>query len=275
MSNLPTAQQNISPPAATNGSQTFSVRDYLTILLSLVIVGLAIAIVLYWFSPTVYQNSLEFRISKSGVDSNYHGVDFSSIIDVRHDQLLPQPNIIFSSMEQHKLDGLQTFLNQPRSTNVSLVQENLTVTQNPFEPSLYKIAYRCNDSEEARIIVSGILSSYNDELVRSAKQIMQSRRDYVENCYEAASDDYEDAKINLDKKSLEHVLQRKNYFEDQRFALRRSEPKRSFSFRIFGTEFESEVVWPRMSLFLTYGAVGGGIVGVSLILLMTVLSKLT
>ena len=69
LSNLPPVQQNIGSPVETNGSQTFSVRDYLTILLSLVIVGLAIATILYTFSPTVYESNAQFLISKSSVES--------------------------------------------------------------------------------------------------------------------------------------------------------------------------------------------------------------
>ncbi|MDB2686121.1 hypothetical protein N9Y42_02820 [Mariniblastus sp.] len=274
MNNLPPAQQNMNSPATANRKPTLRLLGYLTILIGSVIAGLAIAVLLHSFSPTVYESNAKFLISKSSLDSNYE-LDFSSIIDRRHDLLLPETNIITMCLHKYDLSELSSLRDLPREEAVSFIQKNLTITQHPDEPALYELMYWSENPRDAQTVAATLVSTYEKTLRTQVRYALEDHKEIVAKTYNAATNDYKAAELKSDEKALEQALQRKNHFENQLATLVNVDAGRLFKFETLDPAMRGDPVRPSLPMFLGYGAAGGFVVGMCLILLWALLVNLS
>lgn len=275
MSNLPPAQLNMNAPAISNGNPTLRLLGYLAILIGSVFVGLAIAVVFYYSSPTVYQSDAKFLVSKSPLAPQSEGLDFSAVTDQRHDVLLPETNIVMAGVHKYGLAHLKSFRDLHVDKVVSLIQKNLTVTQHHDEPSLYEVAFWSKDPQEAQTVVATLMAAYESALRKDVEYALEDHKEIVRKTYDEAIQEYKAAEIKSDEKVLERALQRKTDYEDQWTELKRVEAQHLYSFRTLDPPLRGEPIWPSLPLLLVYGGAGGFVLGMCLVLLWSFLVKLT
>ena len=274
LSNLPPAQQNLNASARTNGSSTLRLLGYFGILIVSVIVGLAIAVVYYKSRPTLYQSDAKFLISKSTLDPKCEGLDFSSVINRRHDVLLPETNVIMRAVHRYDLNEIPTLRDLAENDVVLEIQKNLTVTQHPDEPSVYEIASLSKNPKDAQTTVATLVSIYERMLREKSEYCLEDQKEIVRQALGDAFQRYKAAAVEPDEKAKERALQHVMDYKDQLIALQNVDHRHFFSFDILDPALRGKPVWPNLLLILAYGAAGGFVVGMCLVLLWALLVKL-
>ena len=134
------------------------------------ITGMALGAVLHAKSETVYESTARVRIepkkrftlpiSNSGeILPNYEDSN------IRHDRLINQENIILGMLRQNEgLNNLRSLKDLADDEKFEYISENLTVSQDREEPSLFLVTYKNSHETDSQILLANLIETYKKNL---------------------------------------------------------------------------------------------------------------
>ncbi len=123
---------------------------------------------------------------------------------VRHDQLIGQPNIVARCLNENKLNNLRSFEGIGQSDVVDEVRNNLLVEQNREEPILYELTFKSKDPEDAQMILSNLIATYESNLEDQYKTKTTKVTTLLRELEKKFDDEYTSLQKRLDAAHLEN-----------------------------------------------------------------------
>lgn len=219
--------------------------------------GIAIAASAYTQTATVYESQGTFQLTFGKVDPAFDGVDILSVRDVRHDQLFAQHRFVEECLSENRLQRLRAFEDIAEDKIVQRVCENLSVTQNKEEPSIYKVVYRCSRPDDCQVVLNNLIASYKNNLDEQEEQVcreyamklkvvydrFKAMKDQGITLPESSESEFHDAKMKLT--------------EFDRFGMSPDSARLIF----LQDATQGEPIWPILPVYLLIGAAVGFAVG--------------
>lgn len=134
------------------------------------ITGMALGAVIHAKSETVYESTARVRIEPkkrfivpmTGTGEILPNYEDSNI---RHDRLLNQENIILGMLKQNEgLNNLRSLKDFSDDEKFEYISENLNVSQDREEPSLFLVTYRNSHETDSQIILANLIETYKKNL---------------------------------------------------------------------------------------------------------------
>ncbi|MEL7496855.1 MAG: polysaccharide biosynthesis tyrosine autokinase [Planctomycetota bacterium] len=134
------------------------------------VVGLAAGGIYNSQTPTIYKSTARIRIEPKDPPKLNLGDDpYGQLanFELRHDKLIGEFNVVSPCIFDNELDTIPTLreIGQPEK-KVKYVQDGLSITQNREENTLYEVEYYSKNSEDARVILSALILTYEKQLTR-------------------------------------------------------------------------------------------------------------
>ena len=168
---------------------------------------------------TIYKSEAKVRIEPkdpflfSMSSHNNQIMPTASDLNIRHDQLIGEFNIVKRCLSKNDLMTLASFENLATDKIIPEVRRNLEVTQNKEEQILYDLVFYGPEPADAQLILNNLIKTYEDDLMEhyndDTKQI-ETLFKTVHEGFDATSKEIEE-ELNavLDKHNITYVAQGK------------------------------------------------------------------
>lgn len=134
------------------------------------ITGMAIGAVIHAKSETIFESSAKVRIEPKKrfiVPMSNTGEILPNYEDsnIRHDRLINQENIILGMLKQNEgLNNLRSLKDLSDEEKFEYISENLNVSQDREETSLFLVTYRNSHETDSQIILANLIETYKKSL---------------------------------------------------------------------------------------------------------------
>lgn len=152
--------------------------------------GMALGTLFHAKSADIYESRANVRIEpkKRFVPvSSGNGTMFPEYDDgVRHDRFMDQEIIINKMFDDRpRLEGLKSFNDYPsREDKITYIQDNLEISQDRDEPTLYRVTYQNARAEDSPAILNALIETYKLNLIEQysdkKSEIVESLRKFDE-----------------------------------------------------------------------------------------------
>jgi len=265
--------ENQTPSNTKSKNKLLRVILCLTTLAVTTTLGIAAAIAYHSVAKVVYKSHAVIKIDDRETPSKIEGLDFSSLKGKRHDQLIGQVNVVHECLEKNRLFDLRCFRDLPEDLIVSSVVENLAVSQNADEPSIYELEFCCSHPDESQEVLNCLLASYRAHVAKGQEDIVEPYRSGLVSASEAVEkkldnpDQYSEEELTQLKQSKAEILKALIDLDAHLTQVRVVSLLEAATF--------GEPVWPILPLILAVGAGIGLAIGIGLILLWAFIYKMS
>ncbi|MFK7768699.1 MAG: polysaccharide biosynthesis tyrosine autokinase [Mariniblastus sp.] len=122
---------------------------------------------------TIYKSEAKVRIepkdpfifSLNGGSQRNGLMPTAADLNIRHDQLIGEFNIVKKCLNENDLLTLKSFESLPNDEIIPEVRSNLEVTQNKEEPILYDLVFYGPEPDDARVILDLLIATYQENLM--------------------------------------------------------------------------------------------------------------
>ncbi len=134
------------------------------------VTGMALGAVFHAKSETIYESKANVAIEpkkRFSIPMTNTGDILPNYEDsnIRHDRLINQENIILGMLKQNAgLNNLRSLKDLSEDEKFEYISENLTVSQDREEPSVFIVNYRNSYETDAQIILANLIETYKKNL---------------------------------------------------------------------------------------------------------------
>ncbi len=261
----------IQLPQRQTGNSFISV---LSVLFLFCLLGIVAGFIYGSLADKVYESTATIMIS---VDESpiLPSLEFERFRNANHPNLITEDNIVQDAVLQGSVASLRVFADLRNDEfgeevdNVEFVQDSLEAVENPDDPDLVDIVFRCHVQSDAQTVLRHIVMAYEEALDQRTKLMIIERwnkllqlRGVIENELEVAKNTKSNSPEYIQKIEQRLANVKGTLFDMKAAGFREPLLISPVKCVVLKGAGEGELIWPTPGTILKYGFFGGLVVGV-------------